>query len=100
MASSLSICSSPKNWLIDSDHINHKTCDWELFQELDKIVVSKVKIENGSYITAKPKREWGKKIHKRLKLIFDVLYVPKINLNHLCVGYLEKGYKVFFDEDN
>ncbi|KAF1859480.1 hypothetical protein Lal_00010064, partial [Lupinus albus] len=69
------------------------TYDRELFNELDKTAISKVRIGNQAYVVTK-----GKKT-KSLKLIHDVLYVSEINQNSLCVPQLmEKGYKVLFEE--
>ncbi|XP_047267465.1 uncharacterized protein LOC124897906 [Capsicum annuum] len=44
--------SSSESWLIDSGYTNHMTSDEKLFRELDKSVKSRVKIENGEYLTA------------------------------------------------
>ncbi|XP_034678911.1 uncharacterized protein LOC117909123 [Vitis riparia] len=52
-------CSANKNtsesWLIDSGCTNHMTYDQGLFRELDKTTVSKVRIGNGKYISARGK---------------------------------------------
>ena len=45
------------SWLIDSCFTNHMTNDLKLFKELDKIIVSKVKIGNGDFISVKGKRD-------------------------------------------
>ncbi|XP_019450642.1 PREDICTED: uncharacterized protein LOC109352911 [Lupinus angustifolius] len=42
-----------RSWLIDSGSTNHMTYDRELFKELDKTVISKVRIGNGAYIETK-----------------------------------------------
>lgn len=42
-------------WLIDSGCTNHMTNDKKLFKELDKSIVSKVKIGNGDFIPVKGK---------------------------------------------
>lgn len=47
--------SSCDSWLIDSGWTNHMTNDHKLFKELDKTVVSKVKIGNGDFISVKGK---------------------------------------------
>ena len=44
--------SSSDSWLIDSSCTNHMTNDQTLFKELDKTIVSKVKIGNGD-VTSK-----------------------------------------------
>nr|KYP64080.1 Retrovirus-related Pol polyprotein from transposon TNT 1-94 [Cajanus cajan] len=93
--------SSTESWLIDSGCTNHMTHDRELFRELDKIVVSKVRIGNGAYIAVKGKGTVAIEGLTGLKLIFDVLYVPEINQNLLSVPQLlEKGYKVLFEDKN
>ncbi|XP_014503305.1 uncharacterized protein LOC106763651 [Vigna radiata var. radiata] len=47
--------SSIESWLIDSGYTNHMSYDRELFTELDKIVLSKVRVGNGAYIVVKGK---------------------------------------------
>lgn len=49
-ATSNSLCDS---WLIDSGCTNHMTNDHKLFKEVEKIVVSKVKTENGDFNSVK-----------------------------------------------
>ncbi|XP_019432226.1 PREDICTED: protein NRT1/ PTR FAMILY 4.1-like, partial [Lupinus angustifolius] len=46
---------STENWLIDFGCAKHMTYDRELFKELDKTAISKVRIGNGSYIATKSK---------------------------------------------
>ena len=46
---------SSECWLVDSSCTNHMTHDQELFKELDKSQVSKVKIGNGDLITIEGK---------------------------------------------
>ena len=92
--------SSLESWLIDSGCTNHMTYDQGLFKELDKTVISKVRIGNGAYLAVKGKGTVAIEGHIGLKLISNVLYVLEINQNLLSVGQLlEKGYKVLF-EDN
>jgi len=43
------------SWLIDNGCTNHMTNDHKLFKELDKTVVSKVKIGNGDFISVREK---------------------------------------------
>ncbi|KAI4353686.1 hypothetical protein L6164_002617 [Bauhinia variegata] len=79
---------------------NHMTHDQKLFKELDKTIVSKVKIGNGDFISIKGKGTVAIESLTGLKYISDVLYVPDIDQNLLSVGQLvEKGFKVIF-EDN
>nr|XP_048332975.1 uncharacterized protein LOC125423310 [Ziziphus jujuba var. spinosa] len=92
---------STESWLIDSGCTNHMTYDRELFRELNKTVISKVRIGNGAYIAVKGKRIVAIDGHTGLKLNHDVLYVPEINQNLLSVAQLlEKGYKVLFEDKN
>ncbi|XP_075080569.1 uncharacterized protein LOC142166057 [Nicotiana tabacum] len=45
--------SSSESWLIDSGCTNHMSNDQELFQELDRYVIGKVRIGNGDLLDAK-----------------------------------------------
>jgi hypothetical protein len=46
----LAATSFTERWLIDNGCINHMTNDRKLFRELDKIVIFKVRIENGAHL--------------------------------------------------
>ncbi|XP_031127533.1 uncharacterized protein LOC116029625 [Ipomoea triloba] len=84
-------------WLIDSGCSNHMTFDESLFKEIDKTVISKVKIGNGQYIEVKGKGTVAIEGPSGIKLISDVMLVPEISQNLLSVGQLlEKGYSVIF----
>ena len=61
--------SSNDSWLIDSGCTNHMTNDQELFKELDKTIISKVKIGNGEFISAKGKGKVALKSLTCLKLL-------------------------------
>jgi len=75
------------------------TFDQELFRELDRTIISKVKIGNGARIAIKGKGTVAIESLSGLKLIPDVLYVPEIDQNLLNVGQLlEKGFKVLFQD--
>ncbi|RVX14987.1 Retrovirus-related Pol polyprotein from transposon TNT 1-94 [Vitis vinifera] len=75
------------------------TNDQELFKELDKTIISKVKIGNGEFISVKGKGTVAIESITGLKYITDVLYVPDIDQNLLSVGQLiEKGFKVIFED--
>ncbi|RVW95066.1 Retrovirus-related Pol polyprotein from transposon RE1 [Vitis vinifera] len=75
------------------------TNDQELFKELDKTIISKVKIGNGEFISVKGKGTVAIESLTGLKYITDVLYVPDIDQNLLSVGQLiEKGFKVIFED--
>ena len=90
-----------KNWFIDRGCTNYMTYDRELFRELEKTAISKVRVWNGAHITVKDKGTVVIESHTGLKLISDVLYVPEINQNLLSVTQLlEKGYKVLFEDKN
>ena len=75
------------------------TYDQGLFRELDKTTVSKVRIGNGEYISARGKWTIAIESLSGLKLILDVLFVPNIDQNLLSIGQLlEKGFKVLFED--
>ena len=75
-----------ESWLIDSGCTHHMTYDEELFKELDKTTISKVKIGNGKCISVKGKGTIAIESCSGTKLITNVLYVPDINQNLLSVG--------------
>ncbi|KAJ8641623.1 hypothetical protein MRB53_018317 [Persea americana] len=101
VASCFATSSSTESWLIDSGCTSHMTYNQELFKELDKTAISKVKFGNGAYLAVKGKGTVAIEGHTGLKLISNVLYVPEINQNLLSVGQLlEKGYKVFFEDNH
>jgi hypothetical protein len=62
------------------------TNDENLFKQLDKSSVSKVKIDNGEYIPVKEKRTVAIEGNSGIKLISDVLFVLEIDQNLLSVG--------------
>ncbi|KAI4297628.1 hypothetical protein L6164_037512 [Bauhinia variegata] len=64
------------------------TYDRELFKELDKTTISKVRIGNGALIDVKGKGTIAIEGQIGLKLISDVLYVHEINQNLLSVSQL------------
>ena len=87
-------------WLIDSGCTNHMTGDEELFRELDRSQVSKVRIGNGAYIAVKGKGTIAIESCRGTKLISDVLFVPEIDQNLLSVRQLtSKGFKVIFENE-
>ena len=90
--------SSSECWLVDSGCTNHMTHDQQLFIELDKSQVSKVRIGNGDLITVEGKETVAIKSCVGTKLIYDVLYVLEIHQNVLSVQQLiENGFKVIFE---
>ncbi|WVY90881.1 hypothetical protein V8G54_036395 [Vigna mungo] len=83
--------SSTESWLIDN----------ELFKDLEKTALSKVRVGNEAYIAVNDKGTVTIKGQTSLKLISNVLHVPEINQNLLSVPQLlEKGYKVLFEDKN
>ncbi|CAL5331407.1 unnamed protein product [Camellia sinensis] len=91
--------SSNEHWLVDSGCTNHMTYDKELFKELDRTKISKVKVGNGEFIEVRGKGTVAIESVLGTKLITDVLYVPRIDQNLLSVGQLlEKGYKLLFED--
>jgi len=50
--------SSSDSWLIDSGCTNHMTNNLKLFKELDKTIVSEVKIGNGDFMSVKGKKDY------------------------------------------
>jgi len=83
---------STKYLIIDSGCTNYMTHDRELFSELNKSNISKERIGNGEQLIVKGTRTISIKTHSGIKIIFDVLYVPKITQNLLSVvQMLEKG---------
>ena len=90
--------SSVDTWLVDSGCKNHMSNNVELFKDLDKTAISKVRVENGDYISMKGKGSVAIESISGTKIITDVLYVLDIDQNLLSVGQLlEKGFKVCFE---
>ena len=86
---------------MDSGCTNHMTYDQDLFREIDRTAISKVRIGNGEYIPVKGKGTVAIESQTGLKLIYDVLFVPDIDQNLLSVGQLvEKEFKVYFEDRN
>jgi len=93
--------SSTDSWLIDSGCTNHMTNNQDLFKELDRTVISKVKIENGDYIDVKGKRivVLNSLSGLKYKYISDILYMSDIDQNLLSVVQLmEKCFKIIFKD--
>jgi hypothetical protein len=75
------------------------TFDRTLFKDLQSTEISKVRIGNGDYISAKGKGTITIATNSGTETISDVLYVPDIDQNLLSVGQLiEKGFKVTFED--
>ncbi|PHU12588.1 GDSL esterase/lipase [Capsicum chinense] len=91
--------STSENRLINSGCTNHMTSDQKLFKELDRFVISKVKIGNREYLNAKVKETTAIQSPTCLKLITDVFFIPNLDQNLLSVGQLlENDFKVLFEE--
>ncbi|KAL6333170.1 hypothetical protein AAG906_028353 [Vitis piasezkii] len=65
--------STSESWLVDSGCTNHMTYDQDLFREIDRTTISKVRIGNGEYIPVKGKGTVAIESLTGLKLISDVL---------------------------
>ena len=99
MVSCLATNRVTKNWLIDSGCTNHMTHEGKIFTEIDRNIISRVKIGNGTHLKVEGKGTVAIETQTCFKLISDVLYVPEINQNLLSVSQLlEKGYKVLFED--
>ena len=83
VATSFASKNMSKTQLIDSGCTNHMTYDQGLFRELEKTIVSKVRIGNGEYISTKGKETVAIESLSGLKLIPNVLFVPNIDQNLL-----------------
>ncbi|KAL6325171.1 hypothetical protein AAG906_023016 [Vitis piasezkii] len=93
--------STCESWLVDSGCTNHMTNNQDLFRELDRTAISKVRIGNSEYIPVKGKGTVAIESQTSLKLIYDVLFVSDIDQNLLSVGQLvEKEFKVYFEDRN
>ncbi|KAH0633032.1 hypothetical protein KY284_035818 [Solanum tuberosum] len=91
--------SASKSLIIYSGCTNHMTSDQELFKDLDRSFISKVKIGNREYLDAKGRGTVAIESLTGFKLIVDVLFVPDLDQNLLSVGQLlENGLKVLFEE--
>jgi len=99
VATCFSTRSSSECWLIDTGYTNHMTFDRTLFKDLQSTKISKVRIGNGDYISAKGKGTITIATNSGTETISDVLYVPDIDQNLLSVGQLiENGFKVTFED--
>ena len=78
---------SCSTWLISSGCTHHIT--QKMFKDLNESFISKVKIENGELLQVKEKGIVAVKRSTDTKLIFDVLFVPKLS----CCRLGPKGPK-------
>ena len=73
------------------------TSNEKLFRNLDKLIESRVRIGNGEHLVVEGRGIVDIKSYVGIKLVSDIMYVPKIDQNLLRVGRLvEKGFKVIF----
>lgn len=86
-----------KLWFIDSGCSNHMASNEASFSSLDTSVKTKIKMENGDLVETKGKRIVAISTKKGTKFMKDVLLVPSLNQNLLCVGQMmENGYSLGF----
>ena len=78
VASCFATNTTPESWLIDSGCTNHMTYDRELFKDLDKTTISKVRIGNGLLIEVKGKGTVAIESLSGLKQISDAFYAVHI----------------------
>lgn len=84
-------------WLIDSGCTHHMCKDDSLFSTLDDTYKSRVKVGNGQYIKVEGSGAITIQTQSGIKVISDVLYIPKISQNLLSIGQmLEKDYAFEF----
>jgi hypothetical protein len=79
---------SSECWLVDSGCTNHMTHDIELFKELDRLQISKIRIRNGKLIVVERKGIVAIESCTSTKIISDVLCVLEIDKSLLSVGQL------------
>ena len=72
--------------LVDSGCTNYMTSDEKLFRNLDKLIESRVRIGNGEHLVVEGRGIVAIKSCVRIKLVYDIMYVPKIDQNLLRVG--------------
>ncbi|KAA3479407.1 disease resistance protein TAO1-like [Gossypium australe] len=88
-----------KGWLIDSGCTNHMTPDATVFNNIDRSFKTRVKVGNGHFIKAENKGDVLIDTSTGIKLVSNVLFVPKIDRNLLSIAQLlEKGYSVVFKD--
>ncbi|KAL6314036.1 hypothetical protein AAG906_011771 [Vitis piasezkii] len=72
---------------------NHMTNDQELFKELDKTIISKVKIGNGEFISLRKNHQ-----NSSLGGVYMMFYMCDIDQNRLVLDMIEKGFKFIFED--
>ena len=79
--SALAVRESPDLWLLDSGCTNHMSPNLEIFRNLDKGCVTKVRVGNGELLAVKGKGTAAIQTSSGIKLLENVLYVPEIEHN-------------------
>ncbi|KAI0494408.1 hypothetical protein KFK09_024542 [Dendrobium nobile] len=93
-------CSNSEIWFLDSGCSNHMTGMKTLFKEIDMSKKSEVKFGDNNAVQVEGKGSIAVGTNDgKVKLLHDVLYVPKLAHTLLSIGQLiDCGYKVEFDE--
>ena len=73
-------------WMIDNGCTHHMSINLKCFKTLDKAYTSKVKLGDGRLVDVEGKGVVVVQTHLGTKLIFNVLFAPKIKYNLLSVG--------------
>jgi len=95
----LAVRESPNLWLLDRGCTNHMSPNLEIFKNLDKGCVTKVRVGNGELLAVKGKGTAAIQTSSGIKLLENVLYVPEIEHNFVRVGQLvDAGYSLLFED--
>ena len=87
-------------WLLDSGCTNHMSPNLEMFRNLDKGCVTKVRAGNGELLEVKGRGVAAIQTISGIKLLENVLYVPEIEHNLMSVGQLvDDGFSLLFEDD-
>ena len=88
-------------WFVDSGYSNYMTCSKSIFKELDETEKRKVELGSGKEVQVEGKGAIHiKSTLGKVKLLYNVQFVPNLGYNFLSVGQLlGSGYSVLFDDD-
>ena len=87
------------SWLIDNGCSSHMATDLNIFRNLDKSYISRVKISNEDFVRVEGKGAIAVETKACTKILNNILYVPQLNHNLVSVGQLmESGYSLLFDD--
>ena len=87
--------SSSDIWFLDSGCSNHMTGNRDIYESLDTLVKSKVKLGNDNIVEVSGKGTIVVMTNLGKKSIPDMYFVPGLRHNLISVGKLtQKGYKV------